>query len=391
MTARAARKVLYVIGSLEVGGTETHLLMVSRALAASGYDVSVFSLGGKGALGDAFEAAGVTVLGPEARPIRRQLWRRLASLAAASALLMRSIVQLRPDVVHFMLPAAYLMGAPLAILARRPVLVMSRRSMNVYQKRMPLLAAFERLLHRAMTMILANSNSVMRQLRDEEGVPAEKLQRIYNGVDLLRFLPVSGAAAGMRARLGIDDGALVMIIVANLIAYKGHADLLDALEMARPQLPDGWRLLIVGRDDGIGGALRAKAEALGLTPHLAFLGSRDDIPDLLRASDVGLLCSHQEGFSNAILEGMAAGLPMVVTNVGGNAEAVMDGETGLVVPAHRPDRLAEAIISLATSAERRESYGRAGRNRAEREFSNARCVEQYIELYERLIGARMMR
>ena len=82
---------------------------------------------------------------------------------------------------------------------------------------------------------------------------------------------------------------------------------------------------------------------------------------------------------------------MVVTDVGGNAEAVMDGETGLVVPAHRPDRLAEAIISLATSAERRESYGRAGRNRAEREFSNARCVEQYIELYERLIGARMMR
>ncbi len=385
MSVRVARRILYVIGSLEIGGTETHLLSVAGAMAADGMDVYVFSLAGKGPLLEAFEKAGVNVLVMRRHSFGRSIWGRTFAMFMTSIHLFSAMVRLRPSLVHFFLPAAYLVGAPLAILTRQPIRIMSRRSMNLYQKKMPILGRIEHRLHRTMTVILANSDLVLAQLRDEEGVSRQKLRRIYNGVDLTRFVQ-NGSVAQSRKKLGIGDDALVMTTVANLIAYKGHADLLDALTIARDKLPAGWRLLIAGRDDGIGAQLRAQAAASGLSDNVLLLGSRDDIPDLLQTSDIGLLCSHEEGFSNAILEGMAAGLPMIVTDVGGNAEAVIDGETGIVVPAHAPDRIAAAILALAIDAERRKKFGAAGRSRAEQEFSNARCVQQYSDFYRSLNG-----
>ena len=135
--------------------------------------------------------------------------------------------------------------------------------------------------------------------------------------------------------MGIGPQALTLVMVGNLIAYKGHGDLLVALGQAAPQLPPDWRLLIVGRDEGIASALQAQSVALGIDRNVLFLDTRNDVPDILNACDIGVLCSHQEGFSNAVLEGMAASLPMIVTDVGGNAEAVLDGECGIVVPAER--------------------------------------------------------
>jgi glycosyltransferase involved in cell wall biosynthesis len=180
---------------------------------------------------------------------------------------------------------------------------------------------------------------------------------------------------------------LVLVLVANLIPYKGHADLLRALAMARDRLADDWTLLCVGRDDGIGGELAALARDLGLGRHVRWLGHRDDGPALLAAADIGLLCSHEEGFSNAILEGMAAGLPMVVTDVGGNAEAVLDDDTGLVVPARDPTRLAEAIVALARDPARRQAMGAAGRRRVATKFTRQACVLAYERLYEGMITA----
>ena len=117
-----------------------------------------------------------------------------------------------------------------------------------------------------------------------------------------------------------------------------------------------------------------------------FLGSRKDVGSLLAASDIGILCSHEEGFSNAILEGMAAGLPMIVSDVGGNAEAVIHDETGLVVPAGDPKALANAIVALIGNPERCRTMGHAGRMRTERSFSMEACVEEYNRLYKNLLS-----
>ena len=262
---------------------------------------------------------------------------------------------------------------------------MSRRSLNNYQEKKPLGGLIERRLHSLMTAVLANSRSVAKQLEDE-GVDARRICLIYSGV--AEANAVLTGRTEMRAKLGVQEDALVLVVVANLIAYKGHLDLIEALGRIASRMPADWQLLVVGRDDGLGAAIRSRAHALGMESHVSFLGVRADIRGLLDASDIAVLASHQEGFSNAIIEGMQAGLPMIVTDVGGNAEAVVDGETGLVVAPHNPDALADAILHLAGDDELRRRYGEAGRRRVEEHFSLDACVAAYEALYRGLLGGK---
>jgi glycosyltransferase involved in cell wall biosynthesis len=208
-----------------------------------------------------------------------------------------------PRIVHFFLPAAYLVGAPVALLSRVPIRILSRRSLNNYQ-RYAVIRAIERCWHRAMHAVLGNSRGVIDQLKMEEVAP-DCLGLIYNGIDDRRFARGETREAS-RARIDLPPNAMVMSVVANLIPYKGHRDLIDALAYAAPRMPAGWRLLVVGRDDGIGPVLREQTQRHGLEENIIFLGSRDDITTILTASDMSILCSHEEGFSNAILEAMAA-------------------------------------------------------------------------------------
>ena len=334
--------ILYVIGSLAVGGTERHLLAIARALRQRGWNVVVFSLAGEGPLLEEFLAAGVEVIVGRSKSKHRGTLSRLGGLRQAVLVLFRNIRRRRPDIVHCFLPEAYLVGAPLAWMAGVTVRIVSRRSLNRYQAKHGLLGWIERHLHHSMTAVLGNSRRVVEELAGE-GVPADRLALIYNGIDRSLNLPRSTRLA-TRQKLGVGSDELVLSIVANLIPYKGHLDLVAALTISKSQMPARWRLLIIGRDDGVGPEVVARSRAAGLDGHISLLGSRNDVPDLLDASDIGILCSHEEGFSNAVLEGMAAGLPMVVTDVGGNAEAIQDGGCGLVVPAQDAQRLGEAIV-----------------------------------------------
>jgi glycosyltransferase involved in cell wall biosynthesis len=376
--------VLIVISGLKVGGTERQVALLAEGLVRAGNAVTIYSLMG-GEMHAEFARIGVELVLAPGRldPSKSSRLTRALYMPLAAFDLFRLMRRRRPQVVHFFLPAAYLAGAPAAVLAHVPVRVMSRRSLNVYQNWLARVA--ERVLHLRMHAVLGNSASVIAELKGE-GVPAERLALIYNGLADAAFAPPEPAAA--RQGLGLPPGALVMSIVANLIAYKGHQDLINALAIAAPDLPPDWRLLVVGRDDGIGVQLQAQAKRLGLAAHIEFLGARNDVPAILAASDIGLLCSHEEGFSNAILEGMAAGLPMIVTDVGGNREAVIDGETGLVVPARDPARLAAAIVRLAHNADLRARLGAAARERAAARFSLQSFVQSHQALYAALIDGR---
>jgi len=382
MSAEAARQppektplkpldVLFVISALGIGGSERQLALLAGRLTRLGMKVAVYSFL-DGPVRGQLESDGVEVM---CAPRELQ---SAGGIATAATDLYRVMRRRRPRIAHFFLPAAYLVGAPLALLARVPLRVMSRRSLNVYQRGW-LVRAIERAYHRTMHAVLGNSRGVVQELRNEN-VPLERLGLIYNGIDV----PAAFDRGEERTRLGMPADALVMSIVANLIPYKGHADLLEALSLAAPRLPQGWRLLVVGRDDGIGGNLRAQAQRAGLQDNIAFLGARDDVPSLLAASDIGILCSHEEGFSNAVLEGMAAGLPMIVTRVGGNAEATRDGETGLVVEPRDPKGLATAILRLAGHQALRARMGAAGRQRVHEQFGVDRFVRSHAALYAAL-------
>jgi glycosyltransferase involved in cell wall biosynthesis len=203
---------------------------------------------------------------------------------------------------------------------------------------------------------------------------------IHNGIEMPS--PVfTSSRQQTRAMLQIPGDALVVSVIANLIGYKGHRDLVEALALVKDQLPGPWRLLAIGRDDGIGAELKSHAAALNIADNIMWLGERSDVDELLSASDIFVLPSHQEGFSNALLEAMAASLPAIATAVGGNADAVVNNETGLLVPPSKPRALAAAILRLVQDPGLRHSFAAAGRRRVEQRFSLQACVDRYEKLY----------
>lgn len=378
-------RILYVVGDLDLGGAERHLVAVLPELRRRGFRPLVFTLTHKGRLAPVLERSGVEVIEPPFAGLRRRLparVRRAALLPWTTAALLWCMYRRRPEVVHFFLPAAYLVGGLCSVLAGIRSRVMSRRSLNDYQSGYPLTRPIEKWLHPRMSAVLANSQAVLDQLR-AENVPEERLGVIYNGIDVVAFERVESRHR-VRKKLGLSGRTVVLVAVANLIPYKGHRDLLEALAARRAELPPEWVLLCIGKDTGIGKELKSYASALGLSDRVYWLGEREDVAQLLNASDIGVLCSHQEGFSNSLLEYMAASLPVVATDVGGNAEAVVDGVTGRLVPARGPAALGEALAELANAPEKRRRMGSAGRARVIERFSLERCVEQYAFLYDAL-------
>ena len=378
-----SRKVLYIIGSLEVGGAERHVTQVVMRLKARGWEPEIFVLTPGGPLTHVLTEAGVPIHGVTLPAwfftiLRNKRLCARVGLAITSIALIYTMWVRRPAVVHFFLPAAYVVGGIASFFAKIPARIMSRRSLHNYQTAHPYVARIERYLHPSMTLVCGNSRAVIDELATE-GISAQRLRLIYNGIDITPYeTPFDRSAS--RAQFGIPDDALVFVLVANLIPYKGHSDLIKALARIKSALPEPWLVLCIGRDDGIGADLQHEADSFGVGSNVRFLGSRSDVPLFLRLADLGLLCSHEEGFSNAVLEGMAAGLPMVVTDVGGNAEAVIDGVTGYVVPAHNPERLAEALLHLALAGDR-TSMGDRGRERVEEKFSMSSCIDAYEALY----------
>jgi glycosyltransferase involved in cell wall biosynthesis len=377
------RRLLVMTESIEVGGTEGHLLRVLPRLAAGGWKVATFCLSGRGRQARALEAAGIEVFATERPRARKSSSRRISSeIAFGFCRAYASIRHWRPDIVHFYLPGPYLVGAPAAIATRVPIKIMSRRSLSYYQKNWPSTALTERWLHGKMDLLIGNSRAVVRELISE-GAPESKVKLIYNGIEVLEPLPDRDVARG---ELGVPRDAFVGVVLANLIPYKGHRDLIEALAQVAGQLPPLWRILFAGRDDGQRVELEALTEERGIAGNIQFLGERSDVPRLLAAADVGMLTSHEEGFSNAILEGMAAGLPMIVTAVGGNTEAVLDECTGLVVPPSSSEAIGSAVLRLARDPDLRRFLGAAGRSRVTQEFSLDRCVRLHSDLYEEMLA-----
>lgn len=376
MSADTSRKmrILIVINKLDRGGTEHHLLNVLPTLNKASLSISVFVLRQGGTLTEQMEKSGVHVHGcPFNLP-------HVLNLVLAGIFLLAHLWRKRPDAIHFFLPEAYLVGGFCSLLAPLPIRIMSRRSLNDYQQRRPYAAYFERFLHRKMDAFVANSNAVLEQLVDEIG-DSEKLHLIYNGVSV-SLANQHFSKVDMRHRLGLPANTLTIIMVANLIPYKGHSDLLEALAQAKP-LPNDWRLLCVGRDDGIGGALMAQSKALKLERNIIWLGEQPDIADILKVADLAILPSHEEGLSNSILEAMAAGLCVIATDVGGNREALCP-DYGVIVPAQATSTLATAIGKLANDLPLREKYGTAAQQHVATKFSVANCIAGYDQLYKKL-------
>lgn len=244
----------------------------------------------------------------------------------------------------------------------------------------------ERCSFRLAHAVVANSEAVRNQMI-REGVAPSKLVTIYNGIDLQRVAPSEGRRREeVLAGFGLpyEPHRRFVTIVANIQhPVKDHPMFLRAARRVRDAVPDA-AFVIAGKGQ-LKDSLQAYATELGLTEDVFFIGRCDRVGDLLGVSDVGVLSSKAEGFSNSILEYMAAALPVVATDVGGAREVVIEGETGHLVPSGDDIAMGEHIISMLRAPERARLMGERGRRIVVERFSWEAQVSILQNFYEKLL------
>lgn len=370
-------RVLYVIATLEVGGTETQLVQLLARLDRRKFEPTVCCLSERGPLAEVLQDLGVPVevIGFRGFCIRRHPRRVLREMRH----LLRVVREVRPAIVHGFLFWAYLLGTFAARLARVPLVVTSRRSLGTFKEGIRSYLLLERIANRLTDLVVTNAEAIRQDAIRQEGLDAAKVRVIYNGVDLTRFDSVPPYRPA-----GLPPGRLV-VTVANLNRFKapGLLVLVDAAARVLDAAP-AVRFVLVG-DGPCREEVMARVAARGLTDRIHLVGARPDVPAILAACELKVLPSFSEGLPNAVLEAMAAGKPVVATRVGGIPEAVVDGETGLLVAPGDPAALAAAILQVLADPVRAADMGRAGRRRVAASFGLDRMAREVEALYEALL------
>ena len=256
-------------------------------------------------------------------------------------------------------------------------LVWSRRDMGILRERKHRIAY--RLMSRMPDAVLTVSEQVRHYCIQEDGIDPAKIQTVYNGIDLTHWN--SGPTEKKHA------GEMVITTVGNIRRVKGHDLLIRAAGMIAPRFP-GAVFSIAGAvlEPNYFGEVEALVSELGLCRRFRFSGGVVDARSHLANADVFVLPSRSEGFSNAIIEAMAAGLPVIATDVGGNAEAVEDGVSGIIVPPEDPVALAEAIADLLSDPVRAQAMGAAGKAIVARKFSLDAMMGRIVGLYKKVLA-----
>ncbi len=375
MTAKGqSPRVEMLASTLVTGGAERVIEALALGLPARGLSVRVLCLHDAGPIGDAIGRRGTPVITDIARRRRDPfVCVRLASLLARN----REAVLLSLD--HH---DAVFAGAAAARWAGLKHRFLAVHSTGLWGKRSSF-SASDRFVLRSYEGIVALAKTHADYLVRREGIDERKIRIIPNGVDTERFRPAASGAERERSRdaLSIPPGRFVVTIVAALRPEKNHRLLLDAAARIGARRRD-FLFLIVG-DGGEGDGLRGRAAGLSLGDTVRFMGRREDIPAILSASDVSVLCSHAvvETFPLAVLEAMACGVPVVASDVGAVREMVADGDEGRVVPPGDVETLAGALLSLADAPEERSRMGRRGRERVVRDFAVGDMVRRYADVF----------
>ncbi|MEX2159799.1 MAG: glycosyltransferase [Dehalococcoidia bacterium] len=371
--------VLLLVNDLRVGGAERQVVELARGLDRARFRPIVATLYGGQPLEEELRGSGV-------QPV--SLNRRGKLDFGTIRTLARQLRDERVDVIQPFLTPSTFFGLSAALLARTPVRIVTERC---GLREHPGLgnAAYrfiEDQLTRYADAAVPNSEAGRRYLM-ARGIRPEAIRVIYNGISLSRTAVRAEDVRAVRTRLDIPEDAPVAGIVASLQRAKDHETFLRAASLVREAVPNA-HFVIVG-DGPLRKTLERRADALGLESCIRFTGNISGVAPYIATFDVAVLssCDH-EGCSNALLEEMAIGKPVVATDVGGNSELVVDRETGLIVPARDAGLLARAMAELLANPARAVSMGRAGQRRFEGRFTIERMVQAYESLYTRLWARR---
>jgi len=366
--------ILHTIETGGPGGAETVLLNLVSNLDTSRFRSLVLLPGGRWLPGQLQERKIPTVIA------KSNAWYDLHLPRAMAHWVRREGV----DLIHSHLPDQNFYSCCVGRLTACKVIVTYHGTPGLFTNKGMRGAIKSWLVRHAATAVVVVSD-YLRRLFVEAGFPAEKIVRIYNGVDLNRF--ARGAGGRLRGELGFPDNARLIGMVANLRPSKGYEYFVQAARQVTDSIPEA-RFVVVGeREEGIARQLESLLRQWGLEDRFAFLGFRADVPEILADLDVFVLSSVSEGLSIATIEAMAAGKPVVVTRSGGPPEVVEDGRTGLLVPPADPQALASRICELLRNPGLAATLSRNARAEAESRFSLARMIREYESLYERCLGS----
>jgi glycosyltransferase involved in cell wall biosynthesis len=374
------RQVLYVIDQLcQLGGAERVLLEIIRRLPADRFRCSVVT----------FQInPGLKALEDIPCPLRVLSLRRTYDLSAVrGAILLRNLVRRENvSIVHTFFETSDLWAAPIAKLSGCPVLVSSRRDMGILRSRKQRLAY--PLVSRIFDRVLAVSNEVRAYALEHDHLHPERVETLYNGVDL-EALDAQQSTANVRASLGIEPASLVVATVANIRYVKGIDVLARAAARVRREYPRAVFLVVGGvLEPETFAKLQALVNSLGLRDKFRFLGAMSNPYRVLAASDVFCLPSRNEGFSNALIEAMGASLPCVATKVGGNAEALTDNVNGFLVESEDVASMADRLVRLLRETELRRRMSQAARRTVESRFSVSAMISRLTDIYDELLAAK---
>jgi sugar transferase (PEP-CTERM/EpsH1 system associated) len=372
--------VVHVIHALRMGGMENGLVNLINGMDPDRYRHAVVCASDFSDFRDRIRRPGVEVIALHKDDLSRaELLRKLFSCFRAW----------RPAIVHgrnwdgldAMLPA-WASGVPVRIQGEHG---RDMHDLDGSSRRQQWL----RRVNRPFTTHYATvSRDLGQYLCQRIGIKASRITQIYNGVDTDRFHPAAGGRAALPGVAGLSAQHFVVGTVGRLVPVKDQMTLIRAcarLVQADSRIADRLQLVIVG-DGPLRAGLEAEVRAAGLERNATFAGAREDVADWLRGMDLFVLPSLAEGISNTILEAMATALPVIATDVGGNADLVVVGETGRLMRSGDAETLASYIRSYLENPTACRMHGLAARARAQSAFSIGSMVERYLLLYDRLLS-----
>jgi glycosyltransferase involved in cell wall biosynthesis len=370
------RKVFYLVDSLEVGGTETQAVELALRMPTNAYEITLGCLREKGPLLEKLKGSAVAIRefhpkGGLDTPAGLYQMARLAGFLRREKF----------DVVHTHDLWSNLMGVLAARLAGVPAIISSRRDLAHFDWYQGKKRKWLRRIQNLSGAVLANATPIRDALIAEDGFAPDKLRVIHNGVDTTKFQ----RARRSRERLfpEIRDQKLIVLVGNMHTDVKGHPWLIDAAPVVLHEFPH-TRFVLAGDGDARP-VFEEHVGRLGLKPFFLFLGRCSDIPDLLASCDIAVLPSRAEGLSNALLEYMATGLPTIASRVGGNAELVDDGVTGLLVPPEDSPAIAGALLRLLRDPGLARQMAENGKKVAVETYSFERLIREVDALYTELL------
>jgi glycosyltransferase involved in cell wall biosynthesis len=368
--------VVHVIGALRIGGAERQLTNYLLAADKQEFRHTVMCLSARGELAPAVVDAGVEV------EVLRPRWRFAPWSVMRFA---RWLREQEVTIVHTHMHAAAFWGRTAGCLARTPVLVTTEHGRELWKG--PVRLGIDRLLTRVTSRHIAVSQDGLELRLRRERVAPERIILIPNGVRVPRGPGDAVAAARMRRELGIAPGCALIGSVGRVVAAKGYENMLAALPGLLRKHP-GLRWLVVGDGDERERLQRLAAER-GLGEVVVWAGMRDDVPDLLQAMDLWVMSSLREGLPVALLEAMAAGLPIVATSVGGIPDAVTDGREARLVPPGDARALGDAIAACLDDPDLAARLGRRAQQRVREQYSIESVARRIETVYREEIGSAL--